>query len=143
MLIDCMINWFYSLEYSNGHSEEDESLQDEDENEVNPSSMPLTTNVSMYILADKYDVPGLRDCAVSKFLERLHSGFWWARDFASAIKLIWTSIPSSELRLREVCLNRFRESRKQILCWKDEVIADIRSTNEFLFDALRADSKGL
>ena len=143
MLIDCMVEWFYNLDYSDGHSEEDEPLQDEDENEINPSSMPLAMNVSMYIMADKYDIPGLRDSAVSKFLERVSSGFWWARDFASAIKLIWTSVPSSEMRLREACLDRFRESRKQILSRSDEVIADIRSTSEFLFDALRADQEGL
>ena len=135
-----MITWFYDLDYSDGHSVADEPLQDEDENEVDPPSMPLTTSASMYILADKYDVPRLRDTAVAKFVERLHSGFWWTRDFSSAVKLIWTSIPYSEVRLRKACLDRFRESRKQILSRKDEVIADMRSSNEFLIDALRADS---
>ena len=56
-----MVNFFYSMNY-------DDEIPEETGDETRPPISLLQLHARMFALGDRYDVPGLRDMAVKKYL---------------------------------------------------------------------------
>lgn len=61
----------------------------------------LLANISVYAVADKYDIPALKDLAKSKF-SALAWGVWPHKDFSTVIHEVFESTPSSDSGLRDI-----------------------------------------
>ncbi|ESZ96608.1 hypothetical protein SBOR_2975 [Sclerotinia borealis F-4128] len=68
----------------------------------NPISAPSTLlfNAKVYIIADKYMIPGLKPLANQKFVRSAEKN-WNTPEFPAAVELLWENIPESDLLLRD------------------------------------------
>ncbi len=79
---------------------------------ANASHPRLLANISVYALADKYDIPTLKSLAKSKF-GAVAWQIWPHEDFSTVIQEVFESTPSSDTGLRgivtEVCIKHLDE----------------------------------
>lgn len=83
-----------------------ESYDDEEE-EVGEEESHLLTHTRVYALAEKYDIPSLKDLAQSKF-EMAMACYYDSSEFADAIEEVYCSTIDSDRGLRDVVLQAFR-----------------------------------
>src|SRR2546421_4414865 len=116
-----MIDFLYTRDYSDEPSEEEASeirskqqntLTNVDDDLRGLSHHSATTsqliNISVYQIADKYDLGGLKVLAKSKFMSR--SSDTWKDGLVSVLGMIYQTTPASDRGLRDqimpVCLNQ-------------------------------------
>ena len=139
-IIACMVSFMYDLDY-----EDDFELCSGDvivdEKRKDPPAMPLTTNARVWLVAEKYDVKGLKECAVQKTTKIFDTVRWWYKDLASAAELAWKQTESSENKLRNIYVENFLNQRSDIFDAHEskEMVAIFGSNPEFLWEVLRKD----
>jgi len=92
--------------YESEASSDYESYDDEEE-EVGEEESHLITHTRVYALAEKYDIPSLKELAQSKF-EMAMACFYDSSEFADAIEEVYCSTIDSDRGLRDVVLQAFR-----------------------------------
>ena len=85
---------------------EEETNEDEEE-EVGEEESHLITHTRVYALAEKYDIPSLKELAQSKF-EMAMACYYDSSEFADAIEEVYCSTIDSDRGLRDVVLQAFR-----------------------------------
>lgn len=107
-----------------------ESEEDEDcEYETDESN--LLTHTRVYALAEKYDIPALKDLAKSKF-EMAMACYYDSPEFADAIEEVYCSTIDNDRGLRDVVLQAFR-SHPQLASTQD-VFGVIKRTPTLAFE---------
>ena len=81
------MDYFYLLDYENG------------------VGMNLDDQIKMYLIADKYDVPGLKELALEKFKAAAKADCDWAYRILMAIELIYEKTVTSYQDLRSAALD--------------------------------------
>lgn len=94
----------------------------------------LLSNIQVYAVAEKYDIPELKELAKSKFLDYVDF-LLSVEDYAAIIKLVYESTPNSDRGLRDaVALACIGEIRTMVI---DPVfIALLRDVGDFGVDIL-------
>lgn len=80
---------------------------DDDEQEVGEEESHLITHTRVYAIAEKYDIPSLKELAQSKF-EMAMACYYDSSEFADAIEEVYCSTIDSDRGLRDVVLQAFR-----------------------------------
>lgn len=83
------------------------SDEDWDEEESTESESHLLLHTQVYALAEKYDIPALKQLARHKF-EMSAACYYDAPELANAIEYVYTSTVDSDRGLRDVILQLFR-----------------------------------
>ncbi|KAE9970725.1 hypothetical protein EG328_006094 [Venturia inaequalis] len=65
---------------------------------------PLLVHVRLYIAADFYDIPKLKEVAATRFQYSLNDSSLTGNEFPSAVEDIYNNIPSSDRVLRDIAL---------------------------------------
>jgi hypothetical protein len=130
-----MISYVYTFDYR------DEEHQDPDSDSCNPPDPPrdnngrdgsgrqdisgreedqpaLLSSVRVYAIADKYDIPPLKEMAKKRF-ETSAEKNWTHRDFSGIVKEIFESTPTSDRGLRDIA-TRIVASHADVLVQRDE-----------------------
>lgn len=102
----------------------DYESNDEDD-EVGEEESHLLLHTRVYALAEKYDIPSLKDLAQSKF-EMAMACFYDSSEFADAIEEVYCSTIDSDRGLRDVVLEAFRSH--PALATTQDVFAVIKDT---------------
>ncbi len=97
----------------------------------------LAIHASMYSLADKYGIEGLKSTSVQKMTAALQGIGWDNRmeDFATAVAIAWTTTPASDRDLRTVLLDYSFIHVKSLVKVK-EVEQTFEHLPQFAFDLL-------
>lgn len=116
-------------------SDNDSEVLIDEEEELEESHLVLHTRV--YALAEKYDIPSLKQLAKSKF-EMAMACFYDSPDFAEAIEEVYCSTIDSDRGLRDVVLEAFK-NHPQLANTQDvyQVITDTPSLAFELFKVER------
>lgn len=102
-----------------------------------PASMEVNTMV--YIIADKYDVPGLKDLAVQKNQKSIAIN-WQSDYFCSSLKLLYENTVSSDMDLKRVFLTLAR-SRRSSLVYEPQFAVLLEETGEIGFDLYKEEAE--
>lgn len=86
----------------------------------------------MYTIGDKYDVPGLRDCAKQKFDSTITSD-WHPESFVPIIKLVYGSYGPQEDGLRTIVCNMALQNLSSLKC-DSYFVALLQEQREFAND---------
>jgi hypothetical protein len=92
----------------------------------------LMLHARVYALAEKYEIGGLREVALSKFKVELDSN-WDTRDFLEAIKIVYNSTPKSNRGMRDVVAATFHNHQ---LLTQPELREYIRDDTDLVYDLL-------
>ncbi|KAI4088817.1 MAG: hypothetical protein LQ344_005794 [Seirophora lacunosa] len=92
--------------------------ENEDESVI-PNASFIMNNAAVYALAEKYDIPALKNLAKEKFEARCR-GFRWAdANLVVALEMVYSSTPETDRGLRDimarVCLQHIDESSGKVL----------------------------
>ena len=94
------------LNSASSSGSDSDSCSDEDE-EYETDDSNLLNHTRVYALAEKYDVPALKELARSKF-EMAMACFYDSPEFADAIEEVYCSTIDSDRGLRDIVLQAFR-----------------------------------
>lgn len=114
-------------------SEENDISEDEELDDVFDDSH-LLLHTKVYALAEKFDIPGLKDLAKSKF-EMAMACHYDSPEFAEAIEEVYCSTVDSDRGLRDVVLQAFR-SHPQLASTQD-VFSVIKETPTLAFELFK------
>lgn len=114
---------------SSSGSDCDSCSEDEDEYETDDSN--LLTHSRVYALAEKYDMPALKELARAKF-EMAMACFYDSPEFADAIEEVYCSTIDSDRGLRDVVLQAFRAHPQ--LATTQDVYNVIKNTPSLAFE---------
>lgn len=112
-----------------------ESYDDEEE-EVGEEESHLITHTRVYALAEKYDIPSLKDLAQSKF-EMAMACYYDSSEFADAIEEVYCSTIDSDRGLRDVVLQAFRAH--PALATTQDVYTVIKDTPSLALDLYKVE----
>lgn len=97
-------------------------------------------NVLVYALADKYNLPGLKSIAKSKFIESTRETRWPYSNFAAVIKAVYTTTPAHDHGLRDpivhICASHVLE-----LALDNKLAATIKEIGDLSFAIMISLSK--
>lgn len=93
---------------------------------------PMLFDVSVYSIADKYDIPALRIRAKEKFAAAVRT-CWQMDDFPSVIAEVYGSTPSSNRSLRDTVIDVTQKHIKALM-EKGEFVRVLKETSEFAAD---------
>lgn len=110
-------------------SDSDSDYDSDDEYETDESH--LLTHTRVYALAEKFDIPALKDLARSKF-EMAMACFYDSPEFADAIIEVYCSTIDTDRGLRDIVLQAFR-SHPQLASTQD-VYNVIKETPSLAFE---------
>ena len=116
----------------------DELENDPDEEEGDPSAMPLTVNSQMYAMADKFGVPRLKAYSLAK-IKNVFEMYFSYKDFVRGISIAWSSTISSDKGLRDVFLKEYLLRRPSLLEHYSHIAESLKATEDFLWDAMLED----
>jgi len=116
-----------ALTNSAGESESDCDI--EEEYETDESN--LLTHSRVYALAEKYDIPPLKDLALEKF-EMGMACYYDSPEFPDAIEEVYCSTIDTDRGLRDVVLQAFRNHPQ--LATTQDVFNVIKKTPSLAFD---------
>jgi len=106
--------------------DDDDDYDDDDEqDDSTEAESHLVLHTRVYALAEKYDIPSLKQLARRKF-EVAMACYYDSPEFADAIEEVYCSTVDTDRGLRDVVLQAFR-SHPQLACTQD-VYAVIRDT---------------
>jgi len=120
-IIEKEIKFLYERDYCDGSSldvkEDSKAINDQktasafnfantsnDSVERNALSEPLITKTKLYITADKYDIPALKELANIKYVAAV-SVHWNSPSFTASIELIYKETPESDHLLKDVAIS--------------------------------------
>jgi hypothetical protein len=95
----------------------------------------LLSSVRVYAIADKYDIPPLKEIAKKRF-ETSAEKNWTHRDFSGIVKEIFESTPTSDRGLRDIAI-RIVASHADVLVQKDEFRALIEEVGDLGLNTMR------
>ncbi|KAL8955691.1 MAG: hypothetical protein Q9193_006549 [Seirophora villosa] len=95
------------------------SEKENEDEPVLPNASSIMNNAAVYALAEKYDIPALKNLAKGKFEARCR-GFRWADvNLVAALEVVYSSTPATDRGLRDimarVCLQHIDESCGTVL----------------------------
>jgi hypothetical protein len=73
-----------------------------------PTSPNLVIHAKLYAIADKYDIQELKNAALRKFKKETEQ-YWGHNQFEQAMRVVYTTTPDHDQRMRNVVLTAFRE----------------------------------
>ncbi|KAI9776307.1 MAG: hypothetical protein M1839_000468 [Geoglossum umbratile] len=94
------------------------------------------SNVHVYAIAEKYDIPDLKSHSMKKFRNWVKNG-WSNGDFPAIIKEVFTSTPNSDRGLRDIVSWAFKEHCLELLEKGDGFIDEIKDLGEFWLSVLK------
>ncbi|KAI9657325.1 MAG: hypothetical protein M1821_003005 [Bathelium mastoideum] len=97
----------------------------------------MVLHAKVYAIADKYDIPGLKELARRKF-EAQVAQHWDATEFPDALEEVYCSTIDTDRGLRDVVLQAFRENPR--LAMKAEVEAAVRDLAPLAFELYKVAS---
>ncbi|KAN0072921.1 hypothetical protein V8E54_009035 [Elaphomyces granulatus] len=128
--VERMISYVYTLDYRDEEHQQPESgscdpmpCDDSDETsdsgcEEDQPALLGTTSVRVYTIADKYDIPPLKELAKTKF-QTWGEKNWARKEFSDIVKEIFESTPKSDRGLRDIA-TRIVALHANFLIQKDE-----------------------
>jgi len=114
---------------SSSGSDTESGSDEEDEYETDESN--LLTHSRVYALAEKYDIPSLKDVARAKF-EIAMACFYDSPEFADAIDEVYCTTIDTDRGLRDVVLQAFRNHPQ--LATTQDVFNVIKHTPSLAFE---------
>ena len=95
----------------------------------------MMNNVLVYAVAEKYDIPDLKDLAKSKFLT-LATSKWPHVDLYAVLETIFSTTPDGDMGLRQIVLDICRQHAQDILRDNEARAAflDIQAINTIVLD---------
>ena len=121
------------LEESAYGSDYESDSWDEDEEEQEPDSH-LLLHTRVYALAEKYDIPSLKQLAQRKF-EMEMACYYDSPEFAEAIEEVYCSTVDNDRGLRDIVLQAFR--CHPMLASTHDVYAVIKDTPSLAFELFK------
>jgi len=94
-IVDRMIKFMYEEDYCDGSN----TTEDGDQG----AAKPLVLSTKLYIIADKYDVPALKELAKRKY-ETAVSHRWDLTSFITSLELMYNHTPESDRLLKDVAI---------------------------------------
>ncbi|KAI9809482.1 MAG: hypothetical protein M1826_003896, partial [Phylliscum demangeonii] len=140
-LVRRMIDFLYKLDYSDEGEPPNPSSEYEDGaviRESPPTDLlecsALTVHARMYAIADKYQIPGLKDLSKRKFSTTV-TDKWNNESFSHAVRVVYNSTPQNDRGLRDVVA---RIGREHIHALRDrgEFKCVLREVNDFTLNVL-------
>lgn len=119
---------------SEANGESDYESYDEDEELVGEEESYLLLHTHVYSLAEKYDIPSLKELAKRKF-EMAMACFYDSSEFAEAIEEVYCSTVDSDRGLRDIVLQAFRSH--PALATTQDVYAVIKETPTLAFELFK------
>jgi hypothetical protein len=114
-----MISYLYTYDYRDEEHPRPSRDQHQDISGRAMEDQPaLLSSVRVYAIADKYDIPPLKEIAKKRFGTSAEKN-WTHRDFSGIVKEIFESTPTSDRGLRGVAI-RIVASHADVLVQKDE-----------------------
>ena len=100
-----------------------------------PSDPRMMNNALVYAVAEKYDIPDLKDLAKSKF-ETLATSKWPHVDLYAVLETIFSTTPDGDMGLRQIVLDICRQHAQDILRDNEARAAflDIQAINTIVLD---------
>ncbi|EXU95907.1 BTB/POZ domain protein [Metarhizium robertsii] len=125
--VDCMIQYFYHLDYQPPHSNFPLD-KEETEEEIIPTAKPsdILLHTRVFILAETYAIDGLKSSALCK-LEAAVQEITDVDDFLVATHEAYTQAPDFETRLRHVLVAAFCKHHSKLLA--SSKTKDLMSSN--------------
>lgn len=120
-----------SQRYASSSSGSDADSGSEEEEEYETDESNLLAHTRVYALAEKYDIPALKDLARSKF-EMAMACYYDSPEFADAIDEVYSSTVDNDRGLRDIVLQAFR-SHPQLASTQD-VFEVIKHTPNLAFE---------
>ncbi|ESZ93395.1 hypothetical protein SBOR_6215 [Sclerotinia borealis F-4128] len=90
-----MINFFYLQDYDDSSTSEEAAKEDYG---------PLLINTMVYIIGDKYDIPGLQTLAKQKYEKAILTD-WNTTSFSASLELLYEELPESNTCLTSLALH--------------------------------------
>ena len=81
----------------------------------------MMNNVMVYAIADKYDIPELKDLAKEKFHGQIEE-VWPHEDLSSVVKAVYQTTPTGDMGLRQIIIDACSAHFEDIV--KDEAIME-------------------
>lgn len=100
------------------------------------SSAALLLNSRVYIIAELYDVPQLKELAKNKYQE-LVLAEWTSLSFVASLKLMYESTPESDRMLKDVAIKAAAGHIRELVD-RGEFAALCKENGEIAFDILKA-----
>lgn len=146
-----MLTYLYTLDYDDGDAPKAMAVavsQNTDGRVPNPNSRPEVmddasashcqrmNNVRVYALAEKYNIPALKDLAKTKF--RNSQGTHRCVHYREVINAIFESTPDTDSGLRNIAIRNCSKAMNVEKCLEEEVLAPvIRHHGSFGLGVLR------
>lgn len=96
----------------------------------------MLNNISVYAIADKYDIPTLKELAASKF-ENLAQNTWPQYDFPAVVKAVYDSTSANDQGLRGIVHSICAKYVGDVLLFGEPGASELRDMGQFGFDVLR------
>jgi len=90
----------------------------------------------MYEIADKYDVPGLKDLVVEKFSRACRQG-WDCAKFPIAARYVFSTTPDEDKGLRKVVSSTIASHMKELVK-KPEIESLLKEFSSLSYELLKA-----
>lgn len=72
-------------------------------------------NISVYAIADKYDIPGLKDMALAKFRISIHGCESIPKHLSTLIRAVYSTTPDSDRGLRSIIVEHCHRHLKELM----------------------------
>lgn len=138
--VAAMIEYFYSFNYNAFN------IQKSYKEKEKPVLFHIHSSV--FTIADKYDIPGLKDLALSNFVKLMDSYIaaksWepMARRMIKTVPRIYQNTPPTDPRLRKLIVKCFANKNCLLdACYKAAFDATVQEVPEFASDLVRAMGK--
>ena len=122
-----MIKYLYRLDY------DDQACASDDTDSVTTGG-PLVINGCIYALADKYEIPALKEVAKEKTMVAIETE-WKKECFLTAVHIVWTTTPSSDRGLRTCYIPTIAKHRADLHA-KEDFIDVLRLHGDLAVDIL-------
>lgn len=119
-----MLLYLYKLDYPDEDFTNEASSNTEEETDLGTTAKlledttldtpKLMNNVLVYAIAEKYDIPELKELAKRKF-ETLVNSKWPHEDFHAVTETIFSTTPEEDMGLRQIVMDICRENFQDML----------------------------
>lgn len=95
----------------------------------------LVFNAKMYVVGDKYNIPGLKELAKGKY-DTVVNSCWDTTAFSDSVQLLWENTIESDVLLKNVILKIIADNVVTLL-GREEFIGVLRSHGDLSVEVLR------
>lgn len=147
-VVRAMIRYLYTDDYEDAPPDLDAAeAEPEDEfsfgvssqaatlSSVENEAFPLLFNVKMYVIGDKYDIPGLRVLATEKYQTCVDSN-WNSSMFSQSAQYLWDNTMETDRPLRNAVATAAHTSLEELLD-RGEFGDILKNNASFCFDVLK------